>query len=242
VLTRPAALLLDFGGVLADAPQQRAVPPEVVLRLYNLTHHALTPGDIQRSLTAGAQAWARWRDEDHPDELSQAEVWDRFMIRDWPATAQAYVRTAIAKLSYDLAWRHGWALRPGIPEVLAAVDAAGVPMAVVSNTLSGAAHRDFLASAGVATLFGAQIYSDEVGVRKPNPQMIWHATTALGVAAGDCWFVGDSPARDMACARRAEVATAILMRSGRTDREAGPDPDFRVEDGHGVRKLLEQVV
>jgi FMN phosphatase YigB (HAD superfamily) len=238
VLTRPAALLLDFGGVLADAPPQRTAPPELVLRLYNLTRHALTPGDIQRALTAGGEAWARWRDENNPDELSQAEVWERFVIADWPPTAQVYVRTSIAKLSYDWARRHGWALRPGIPELLAAAGAAGVPMAVVSNTLSGAAHRDFLASAGVAKLFAAQIYSDEVGVRKPNPQMIWHATTALGVAAGDCWFVGDSPARDMVCARRAEVAAAILMRSPRTDRETGPEPDFRVEDGHGVRDLL----
>ena len=32
MLSRPAALLLDFGGVLADAPPQRAAPPELVLR------------------------------------------------------------------------------------------------------------------------------------------------------------------------------------------------------------------
>jgi hypothetical protein len=34
---RPGALLLDFGGVLADAPPQRVAPPELVLRIYNLT-------------------------------------------------------------------------------------------------------------------------------------------------------------------------------------------------------------
>jgi HAD superfamily hydrolase (TIGR01549 family) len=238
VPTRPAALLLDFGGVLVDAPPRRSAPPELVLRLYNLTHHALTPGEIQRALTEGADAFAKWRDEDHPDELSQAEVWERFVIADWPATAQAYVRTAITKLSYEWAWRYNWALRPGIAEMLAAASAAGVPMAVVSNTLSGAAHRDYLTQAGVGRLFGAQIYSDEAGVRKPNPQMIWHATSALGVPAEPCWFVGDSPARDMVCARRAEVGTAILMRSPRTGREQGPDPDFRVEDGYGVLDLL----
>jgi FMN phosphatase YigB (HAD superfamily) len=238
VLTRPAALLLDFGGVLADAPPQRAAPPELVLRLYNLTRHALTPGEIQRALTRGAEAYARWRDEDHPDELSQAEVWERFVIADWPATPQALVRASVAKLSYDWAWRNNWALRPGIAEVLAAACAAAVPMAVVSNTLCGAAHRDFLAKAGVGRLFGAQIYSDEAGVRKPNPQMIWHATAELGVPAEPCWFVGDSPVRDIACARRAEVGTAILMRSGRAAKEQGPEPDFTVEDGYGVLDLL----
>ena len=112
MFARPAALLLDFGGVLADAPPRRAAPPELVLRLYNLIRHALPPGEIQRSLTAGAQAWARWRDENHPDELTQAQVWERFVIGDWPRTAQARVRTAIASLSYDWTWRYDWALRP----------------------------------------------------------------------------------------------------------------------------------
>ena len=242
---RPAALLLDFGGVLADAPPQRAAPPELVLRLYNLIGSALTPGEIQRSLTEGSAAWARWRDEDHPDELTQAEVWERFVIGDWPWTAQAAVRAAISKLSYDWAWRNNWALRPGIPEMLQAGATAGVPMAVVSNTVSGAAHRDFLAKAGVGKLFRAQIYSDEVGIRKPNPQMIWNATHELGVPTEPCWFVGDSRRRDIACARRADVGTAILMRSPRTDREdAGewPAPDATVADGFGLLRLLNQAI
>ena len=241
MLPPPAALLLDFGGVLADAPPQRAAPPGLVLRLYNLTRGALTPGEIQRSLTEGHRAYARWRDEDGPDEMPQAEVWERFVLPGWPRTAQVAVRGQVAKLSYEWAWRHGWALRPGVPEMLACARDAGLPLAVVSNALSGAAHRDFLAKAGVGGLFAVQIYSDEAGVRKPNPQMIWAATAELGVPAAACWFVGDSRRRDVQCARRAEVAAAVLMRSPRTDREdpAGwPEPDAEVRDGFGVRDLL----
>jgi FMN phosphatase YigB (HAD superfamily) len=238
---RPGALLLDFGGVLADAPPQRAAPPELVLRIYNLIKGVLAPGEIQRSLTEGAAAYARWRDEDHPDELSQAEVWERFILTGWPPAAQVPVRGAVARLSYDWTWRHNWALRPGIPEVLATAADAGIPLAVVSNTLAGAAPRDFLAKAGVGHLFGAQIYSAEAGVRKPNPQMIWNATDELGVPPQTCWFVGDSRRRDLVCARRADVARAILMRSPRTAGEdAGrwPSPDAVVDDGFGLRDLL----
>ena len=241
MLSVPAALLLDFGGVLADAPRQDPAPPELVLRLYNLTAGALTPGEINRSLTAGFDAYAAWRDEDQPDELSQVEVWQRFVVAGWPRKARDAVRLHAAKLSYDWAWRSAWALRPGIPEALRAARAAQLPMAVVSNTLSGAAHRDFLAQAGVGGLFGVQIYSDEAGVRKPNPEMIWRAARELSVPAEQCWFVGDSRRRDVVCARRAEVAAAILMRSPRTDREdpAGyPEPDAGVDDGFGLRDLL----
>jgi len=244
MLPRPVALLLDFGGVLADAPPPRTPPPELVLRVYNLIGGVLTPGEIQRSLADGAAAHARWRDEDHPDELSQAEVWDRFVIGDWPRTAQAAVRAMAGKLSYDLAYRNNWALRPGIPEALDLAAGRGLPMAVVSNTLCGAAHRDFLAKAGVGRLFATQIYSDEAGVRKPNPQMIWNATDELAVAPQRCWFVGDSRRRDVLCARRAD-ATAILMRSSRTDEEdpAGwPSPDATVTDGFGLAELLTQAL
>ncbi|MEU4621417.1 HAD family hydrolase [Actinoplanes sp. NPDC023801] len=238
MIIKPAAVLLDFGGVLADAPY-RAERPDLVLRLYNLIDAALSPGRIQQSLIDGAAAYARWRDEDWPDELPQLEVWERFVIHDWPPLTQARVRGSVARLSYDWAWREGWALRPGIGEFLTECAGRGIPLAVVSNTLSGAAHRDFLAKAGVGRLFAAQIYSDEAGVRKPNPQMIWNATDALGVAPASCWFVGDSRRRDIACARRADAGAAILMPSGRQDHGGDqPDPDAVVADGFGLLDLL----
>ena len=239
---RPSALLLDFGGVLADAPARRAAPPELVLRIFNLSKGALTPGQIQRSLTEGAQAYARWRDEDWPDELTQAEVWERFVLPGWPPAAQVPVRGAVRRLSYDWAWRNNWRLRPGIVEALTAAADAGVPLAVVSNTLCGAAHRDFLAKSALRGMFAAQVYSDEAGVRKPNPQMIWNATDELGVPPETCWFVGDTPRRDMVCARRADVAKAILMRSPRTDTEPlgpWPTPDITISDGFELRDLLQ---
>ncbi|MEU4159889.1 HAD family hydrolase [Actinoplanes sp. NPDC026670] len=237
MVIRPAAVLLDFGGVLADAPF-RAERPDLVLRLYNLIEGALSPGRIQQSLIDGGAAYAAWRDEDWPDELSHLAVWERFMIHDWPPLAQARVRAQITRLSYDWAWREGWTLRPGIPEFLTACTEKGVPLGVVSNTLCGAAHRDYLAKAGVGRLFAVQVYSDEAGVRKPNPQMIWNATDALGIAPSACWFVGDSRRRDIACARRADIGAAILMPSGRED--CGGDqasPDAVVADGFELLAL-----
>ncbi|XVV11279.1 HAD family hydrolase [Actinoplanes sp. CA-131856] len=238
---RPAALLLDFGGVLADAPPQRSAPPGLVLRIFNLTRGALSPGEIQRSVTEGAAAYARWRDEDWPDELSQSEVFERFILPGWPPAAQVPVRGAARKLAYEWAWRDNWALRPGVPEMLQFAHEVEIPLAVVSNSLSGAAHRDFLDKAGIGEFFAAQIYSDEAGVRKPNPQMIWHATDALGVEPEKAWFVGDTPRRDIECGRRAGVARALLMPSPRTRTEPdGPSPDAVVEDGFALLKLLRE--
>jgi HAD superfamily hydrolase (TIGR01549 family) len=248
MLSRPTALLLDFGGVLVDAPSLPPAPVELVERLHRLVDGAVPADRIARALIDGARAYAFWRDSagnrESSTELSHVQVWDDFVTGHWPATARDVVRREATPLSYAWTRRPEWALRTGIVEVLDAAAADGMPVAVVSNTLCGAAHRDFLATAGLADRFAAQLYSDEAGVRKPNPELALRAARAIGVPIEQCWFVGDSRARDIGCARRAGAGAAVLMRSARTDREGqlpGTAPDVVVADGHGLVQLLASV-
>ncbi|TWJ26319.1 HAD superfamily hydrolase (TIGR01549 family) [Micromonospora endolithica] len=170
-------------------------------------------------------------------------MWADFVTGSWPPAARAAVEREATPLAYAWTWRPEWTVRPGVPAALRAAADAGLPMAVASNTFCGAAHRDFLAAAGLGELFAAQIYSDEAGVRKPNPELLLRAARSVDVPVGQCWFVGDSVHRDVACARRAGAGGMVLMRSPRTDREpAHPElaPDVVVEDGHGLLVLLRQ--
>ncbi|NLU78893.1 HAD family hydrolase [Micromonospora sp. HNM0581] len=247
MLPTPHALLLDFGGVLADAPRQPPAPPDLVRRLSDLVGDTMSVEQIAADLTEGGRAYARWRDDigrsDEPVELPHTRVWADFVTHSWPAQARKAVEEAATPLAYAWTWRPDWQVRPGIPAALRAAADAGLPMAVVSNALCGAAHRDFLATAGLSNLFVAEHYSDEAGLRKPNPRLAMVAAEAVGVPIRHCWFVGDSVHRDVACARRAGAGAAILMRSPRTDSEAAqPDlqPDARIEDGHGLLTLLRQ--
>ncbi|MGN9803450.1 HAD family hydrolase [Micromonospora sp. L32] len=247
MLRSPRALLLDFGGVLADAPRQPPAPPDLVRRLSQIVAGTVPAEQIAADLGKGARAYALWRDDvgrtGEPVELPHAEVWADFVTRTWPQPSRDAVEREATPLAYAWTWRPEWEVRPGIADALHAAANEGLPMAVVSNTLCGAAHRDFLAAAGLSGLFAAEFYSDEAGPRKPNPRLAQLAADAVGVPIGDCWFVGDSVHRDIACARRAGTGAAILMRSPRTDREAPhPDlePDARVEDGHGLLALLHQ--
>ncbi|MEH0841896.1 HAD family hydrolase [Micromonospora sp. CPCC 205711] len=247
MLRPPRALLLDFGGVLVDAPPQPPAPPELVQRVSQLVDGAVSREQIARDIGEGARAYALWRDDvgkaAQPVELSHAQVWADFVTRSWPQEARDAVEREATPLAYAWTWRQQWAVRPGIPEALHAAADAGLPMAVVSNTLSGAAHRDYLAAAGLSGLLAAEFYSDEAGPRKPNPELAHMAARCLGVPIGDCWFVGDSLKRDIVCARRAGAGAAILMRSPRTDRESAlphVEPDARIEDGHGLLALLRQ--
>ncbi|MEH1012606.1 HAD family hydrolase [Micromonospora sp. CPCC 206060] len=245
MLPAPRALLLDFGGVLADAPSPPPAPPGLVDRLLHLVGGAVPAERIAQDLAEGARAYERWRDSvgngEHPVELRHAQMWNDFVTRDWPQEARQAVERSATPLSYALTWRDEWAVRPGIPEALRLAADAGLPLAVVSNTLCGAAIHDFLTAVGLSGLFTAEFYSDEAGVRKPNPELARLAAQAIGVPVGGCWFVGDSVHRDITCARRAGTGAAVLMRSPRTDRERPvPDcpPDATIEDGHGLVELL----
>ncbi|MGC4896977.1 HAD family hydrolase [Micromonospora sp. DT31] len=246
MLRSPHALLVDFGGVLVDAPSpQPPAPPALVDRLFRLVAGTVPIQRITADVSEGARAYARWRDDigntDEPTELPHSRVWADFVTHSWPQPARTAVEREATSLAYAWTWRPEWEVRPGIPQALRAASDAGLPLAVVSNTLCGAAHRDFLARAGLSGFFAAEFYSDEAGLRKPNPHLALLAADAIGVPIDACWFIGDTRSRDVACARRAGAQAAILMRSPRTDREPPHDdlrPDARVEDGFELLALL----
>ena len=93
----------------------------------------------------------------------------------------------------------------GIPAVLAALDAAGIKTAVVSNkpdaTTKTLAARFF---PGLPA-FGQR---DDVPP-KPSPDLVFRALDTLGVAAADAVYVGDSEV-DVATARNAGLPLAAV--------------------------------
>jgi FMN phosphatase YigB (HAD superfamily) len=71
-------------------------------------------------------------------------------------------------------------------------------------------------------LLDLELFSDEVGIRKPNPDLMLAAVKKLGVTAQNSWFIGDKLNRDILGARRAGLGKAILMSSA-----AGPGQPVR---------------
>lgn len=82
--------------------------------------------------------------------------------------------------------------RPGAIDLLDALDAAGVPLGLASNSV-----RPFvdlvLASAGVAHRFAVVVSGDEVAHAKPAPDLYLAACSALGVDPVDAVALEDSP-------------------------------------------------
>jgi HAD superfamily hydrolase (TIGR01509 family) len=89
--------------------------------------------------------------------------------------------------------------RPGAQEALQLVDAAGWPMALVTNT-GRSLTESALDSIGRG-YFTATVCADEVPRGKPDPDPYLRAAELLGLAAGECLAVEDSPNGALAAQR-----------------------------------------
>lgn len=113
------------------------------------------------------------------------------------------------------------AVDPGALKALSALREEGFTLAVVSNTMRtpGAALRKLLEQLGLLRCFAHTVFSDEVGVRKPDPAIFLGALRAIGADAATAIHVGDDGLLDVGGARAAgmrviQVTTASLKALG----------------------------
>ena len=83
---------------------------------------------------------------------------------------------------------------PGVRSLIQRLRLAGVRMAILTNGWSPLQER----KAARVGFEGPVVVSERVGVQKPDPKAFAALVDALGVPPGDVWFVGDTPATDVA--------------------------------------------
>jgi phosphoglycolate phosphatase len=93
---------------------------------------------------------------------------------------------------------------PHVPETLKRLAMMGVPMGLLTNKEAAFAHR-VLVRHGLSEYFDVMVTGDTLPVRKPDPAVVRHALSALGVDEEAALLVGDSPV-DVRTARAAGVA------------------------------------
>ena len=96
--------------------------------------------------------------------------------------------------------------RPGAQEALRTVRAAGWPTALVTNT--GRALTELALDGIGREHFAVTVCGDEVPRGKPDPDPYLRAAELLGVAAGECLAVEDSPTGALAAGR---AGAAVLV-------------------------------
>lgn len=112
----------------------------------------------------------------------------------------------------------------GAGEALAALAARGLKLALICNTgrTPGAMLRIVLERIGLAGFLSVLTFSDEVGLRKPHPEIFLRTLAALGMSPARAAHVGDDVTTDIAGARGVGMRAIHLCHPGGV---SGPSQD-----------------
>lgn len=103
----------------------------------------------------------------------------------------------------------------GAQDVLRALSSQGLALGLVCNTgrTPGKMLRLVLERLGLASYLSVLSFSDEVGLRKPHPEIFHRTLTALGVVPAEAAHVGDTLTTDVVGARGVGMRAIHLCHS-----------------------------
>jgi putative hydrolase of the HAD superfamily len=109
------------------------------------------------------------------------------------------------------------ALDPGAAAAFGQLAARGIALGVVSNTMRtpGVVLRRIFDGAGLRGVFESLVFSDECGIRKPDPEIFRLALHRLGASPEEALHVGDDPWLDVQGARQAGMGVIQVVGGGR---------------------------
>ena len=211
-LARLDALFLDAGNTL--------VGMDLELVCERLAVHGITatPAAVERAeagarpalsrlLATGRSSEARDSFVRHVRNTLAALELDTVRARE-PAALDA-VALAVAHELKDAGTRRLWSrILPGVPQALADLRAAGVKLAVVSN--SDGTIESGLVAAGLRAHLDAVLDSRLIGFEKPDARIFSAALAAVGVPPERTAHLGDLYAVDVLGARRAGIHGVLI--------------------------------
>ncbi|MBO8192665.1 HAD family hydrolase [Streptomyces oryzae] len=166
-------VIFDCDGVLVDTER---IGPEVVAAMATEAGWPLTPADVLEKFLGTPE----------PYLLAQVRAHATVPVDEsWLVEYRSRVAAAFDAAPHTM---------PGVPELLDALDARGVPHCVASSG-SHARIRHSLTAAGLWHRFTGRIFSaEDVREGKPAPDLFLHAAAVCGVPPAECLVIEDSPA------------------------------------------------
>ncbi|MGH7277812.1 MAG: HAD family hydrolase [Candidatus Rokuibacteriota bacterium] len=197
---------------------------------------------LERGYTASAvwlgKVWSRHRDVpvvEHVRAVLAAEdrgLPDRLSPAAMAALVEAYARPLL---------RVPPTVDDGALAALTTLRARGYTLALVSNTMRtpGMTLRKLLAMYRLLDCFAHTTFSDEVGVRKPDPQIFALTLNAVAGEAMSAVHVGDDAVLDVQGARAAGMR--VIQVTGRPPASATSRPDAVIPSLKALPDAVEQL-
>lgn len=182
----PRALLFDLDGTLVDTAPDLARATNALR-----AHHGLSalPYDVIRAqVSNGGSALvtlALGLERDHAEH----DAARRFLLEAYgqDVAAESRLFAGLAPLI------HAWSVSPRAWGIVTNKPRAYAAPLIEALTL----------------MPGAFLCADDLPVKKPDPAPLWEAARRLGVAAEECWYIGDHR-RDIEAARAAGMTSVAV--------------------------------
>ena len=222
-LRRPRGILLDYGGTLVE---EAGFDPRAGTAALLARASYVAPGVTLDLVTSRTKRVAR-ATASRRDELGVETPWVSLtrLIHDYFGTRFDVPLTDLERDFWDASVTTHEI--PGARSALAALHAAGVPLAVLSNaSFTAETIRHDLAKHGLADHLQFVMVTSDYVVRKPSVLLYEVAAARMGLAPSDIWFVGDRLDTDVAGAREAGMVSVWLRPP---NAPPSSDPDVTVD-------------
>jgi len=198
------AVILDFGGTLADDGLEWEPYHEAIRVILTGRGYGVETGEMKRALRGALQSLNRVRARGK--EMTFEEVYGDFLERlGIPGDTELLeLLHDNFKTYYRTEYFHC------VEDVLRELSGK-YKVALLSNTMSDQP-RELLEEGGLDGYFDFIVCSRDTGVRKPNPEIFRLVLSELGVEPGEAVHVGDSVEADMYGAQDTGV-TGVWIRS-----------------------------
>lgn len=130
-------------------------------------------------------------------------------------------------------------LNPEALDVPEGLKKRGMHIGLICNTglTSGITLREFLANEGVAEYFDRMIFSEEIGIRKPDPRIFRLAARRMSVRPRGIVHIGDNLKADVWGAQKAGLKAIYLSSPKGRDQMAESDPNSLLSLSRRLDKL-----
>lgn len=236
-MTRLEAIFFDLGDTLVDLGEGRGdYEARLIVRMGRVYEVLAAAGVALPAREAFCHAAARESEAQYHAALAEQRGIDIFaVLRRFLAPRGIPAGDELVAACGDAYCAGGGAppasLRTGARDLLAALHAQGVCLGVISNTLQPAyAMRRSLIGREVAEFLAVQVYSSEIGVAKPHPDIFRAALAEAGVAPEQAVYVGDRLQADVAGAQGVGMKGVLIEVAHRAEHAPTIVPDARIKE------------
>jgi FMN phosphatase YigB (HAD superfamily) len=169
------------------------------------------------------------------DDPAFTAAWREAVLGDAPKRPYAEILRELGVEDTDAfidaehaVWRPAFGVLESAQALLDSLRRRGIKTGIVANSWPdpGRVLREDVESYGLTSLLDVIVFSDDLGVSKPAPEIFLHALRTIGVEPEAAMYVGDGLVNDVQGAARVGMTTVQALWFVADQTPVGVEPDF----------------